>query len=312
MAENLGPDIPPSLYYAMGVQYTENFGRDEQPYLYNGKEFIEAHGLNEYDSQARMYYAPIMRTTTMDPLAENYYHISPYAWCGNNPVNAIDLNGMDTVEVTYNAETDYWDLGEPTISEGDDVVYVTDQEGNRTEYLFSEGEYGERAIFLNLENTREGEDGYVLGVYHVSGAKEGGTGFYVTPGGKASNEENSGRRIIEGTYPIIAPHETAEWRYPGVGGKAVERGSRFHYGGSNPRPWSKGCFILFPNYKIEGGRLSVDLELSKVAAINFAHLMGGVGAINYQFTDKKGNVKNRIGVSWYPYGISNKLVLKSR
>lgn len=219
---------------------------------------------------------------------------------------------MDTVEVTYNAETDYWDLGEPTISEGDDVVYVTDQEGNRTEYLFSEGEYGERAIFLNLENTGEGEDGYVLGVYHVSGAKEGGTGFYVTPGGKASNEEKSGRRISEGTYPIIAPYETAEWRYPGVGGKAVERGSRFHYGGSNPRPWSKGCFILFPNYKIEGGRLSVDLELSKVAAINFAHLMGGVGAINYQFTDKKGNVKNRIGVSWYPYGISNKLVLKSR
>ncbi|MCR4663818.1 MAG: hypothetical protein K5660_00445, partial [Paludibacteraceae bacterium] len=53
MAENLGPDVPPSLYYAMGVQYTENFSRDEQPYLYNGKEFIEVHGLNEYDSQAR-------------------------------------------------------------------------------------------------------------------------------------------------------------------------------------------------------------------------------------------------------------------
>lgn len=30
MAEDLGPDVPPSLYYAMGVQYTENFGRDEQ------------------------------------------------------------------------------------------------------------------------------------------------------------------------------------------------------------------------------------------------------------------------------------------
>ena len=93
MAENLGPDVPPSLYYAMGVQYTENFGRDEQPYLYNGKEFVEVHGLNEYDSQARMYYATIMRTTTMDPLAENYYHISPYAWCGNNPINYIDLHG---------------------------------------------------------------------------------------------------------------------------------------------------------------------------------------------------------------------------
>ena len=105
MAENLGPDVPPSLYYAMGVQYTENFGRDEQPYLYNGKEFVEVHGLNEYDSQARMYYATIMRTTTMDPLAENYYHISPYAWCGNNPIKFVDPDGQDTLH--FDAKGDY-------------------------------------------------------------------------------------------------------------------------------------------------------------------------------------------------------------
>ena len=100
MAENLGPDVPPSLYHAMGVQYTENFGRDEQPYLYNGKEFLEVHGLNEYDSQARMYYATIMRTTTIDPYAENYYHISPYAWCGNNPICNVDVTGMKYKVVT--------------------------------------------------------------------------------------------------------------------------------------------------------------------------------------------------------------------
>ena len=82
-----------TVYYASGVPMESSFGRDEQPYLYNGKEFIEAHGLNEYDSQARMYYATIMRTTTMDPLAEKYYHISPYAWCGNDPINMIDVDG---------------------------------------------------------------------------------------------------------------------------------------------------------------------------------------------------------------------------
>ena len=93
MAQNLGPDVAPSYYNALGLQYTENFGRGEQPYLYNGKEFIEAHGLNEYDSEARWYYPTIMRTTTMDPMAEKYYHISPYAWCGNNPINVIDVHG---------------------------------------------------------------------------------------------------------------------------------------------------------------------------------------------------------------------------
>jgi hypothetical protein len=30
---------------------------------------------------------------TVDPLAERYYSISPYAWCGNNPIRYIDLNG---------------------------------------------------------------------------------------------------------------------------------------------------------------------------------------------------------------------------
>lgn len=29
----------------------------------------------------------------MDPLAEKYYSISPYAYCLNNPIRFIDYNG---------------------------------------------------------------------------------------------------------------------------------------------------------------------------------------------------------------------------
>lgn len=79
---------------ALGIQYTKNFGRGKQPYKYNGKEFVEIHGLDEYDSKARWYYPTIVRTTTMDPLAEKYYHISPYAWCGNNPIRKVDEDGQ--------------------------------------------------------------------------------------------------------------------------------------------------------------------------------------------------------------------------
>ena len=102
MMESKG--ITEKYYMAKGAQPNQNFGRDEQPYLYNGKEFIEAHGLNEYDSQARRYYATIMRTTTMDPHAEDYYQLSPYSWCGNNPINAIDPTGMDSVYVNDQSE----------------------------------------------------------------------------------------------------------------------------------------------------------------------------------------------------------------
>ena len=47
--------VQKTLYYASGVPMAQSTGRDAQPYLYNGKEFVGVHGLNEYDSKARWY-----------------------------------------------------------------------------------------------------------------------------------------------------------------------------------------------------------------------------------------------------------------
>jgi RHS repeat-associated protein len=80
-------------YYPSGLPWAEAAGSSEQPWKYNGKEFVEMHGLDEYDSKARWYYPAICRTTTMDPLAETYYPTSPYAWCGNNTIIFTDANG---------------------------------------------------------------------------------------------------------------------------------------------------------------------------------------------------------------------------
>ena len=52
------------------------------------------HGLNLYDYSARYYQPAIGRFTTVDPLAEKYYSISPYAYCLNNPLKYIDPTGM--------------------------------------------------------------------------------------------------------------------------------------------------------------------------------------------------------------------------
>ena len=80
-------------YFPYGYLYGESTNSGVQPYKYNGKEFDMMHGLHWYDYGARHYDPCIMRFTTMDPMCEKYYHLSPYAYCGNNPINAVDMKG---------------------------------------------------------------------------------------------------------------------------------------------------------------------------------------------------------------------------
>lgn len=86
-------------YYPFGMEFGESAESQTklnyQNYLAGGKEFDRKFEMNTYDFGARTYDASIGRWTTMDPLAEKYYSISPYAYCGNNPVMFVDPNGMD-------------------------------------------------------------------------------------------------------------------------------------------------------------------------------------------------------------------------
>ena len=60
------------------------------------------HGLNTYDYGARQYDPILARWDRVDPLAEKYYSISPYAYCANSPVNRIDPDGR-AVETLWDA-----------------------------------------------------------------------------------------------------------------------------------------------------------------------------------------------------------------
>lgn len=90
-------------YYPFGGVFDDaSTGQSLQPYKYNGKELDRMHGLDTYDYGARQYYAPAMRWDRVDPLAEKYYHISPYVYCADNPVSAIDFEGKIKVELFDN------------------------------------------------------------------------------------------------------------------------------------------------------------------------------------------------------------------
>lgn len=51
------------------------------------------HGLNTYDYGARQYSPILPMWDRVDPLAEKYYNVSPYAYCMNDPVNYVDPDG---------------------------------------------------------------------------------------------------------------------------------------------------------------------------------------------------------------------------
>lgn len=80
-------------YYPFGGLFGESTGGTSQRYKYNGKEFDRTNGVDWYDYGARHMSPDVGRFTTIDPMAEKYYSISPYAYCANNPVKYIDLRG---------------------------------------------------------------------------------------------------------------------------------------------------------------------------------------------------------------------------
>ncbi len=81
-------------YYPYGGLMAESTNWNTQWYKYNGKELDRMHGLDWYDYGARWQDAAIGgRWHAMDPLCEKFYGVTPYAYCGNSPINSVDPDG---------------------------------------------------------------------------------------------------------------------------------------------------------------------------------------------------------------------------
>ena len=92
-------------YYPFGGAFAST--SNVQPYKYNGKELDSKKGLNWYDYGARHYDAVLGRFITVDALYDKHFKVSPYVYCGNEPVGRIDPDGNDwRVQTHYNRETD--------------------------------------------------------------------------------------------------------------------------------------------------------------------------------------------------------------
>ena len=89
-------------YYPFGLMYEGPFYAQVGPvneYTYNGKRFHREGDLNWYDYGFRFYDATIARFPSLDPIADDFAHVTPYNYAENNPASGIDLYGLQYIPV---------------------------------------------------------------------------------------------------------------------------------------------------------------------------------------------------------------------
>jgi len=146
-----------------------------------------------------------MRFTTPDPLAEKYYSISPYAYCGNNPVMRIDPNGKDIWEINNQGKiiNRIKDKTQDTfymVAKDDDGNYqrtfTIDKEGNKT-YNSISFEYGTVESQRTLTFSPDGKDVKSYDIYKVRG-DENSTKLFEFMATNTSVEWSQAKTGIEG------------------------------------------------------------------------------------------------------------------
>ncbi len=241
---------------------------------------------------------------SVDPLADKYPSISPYAYCAWNPVRLVDPNGMDTLNVTYNNTTKKWDIGTPILAQGNDVINVTKGDGTTGSVVFSEGDYGKRICNVTLEDNGQ----QTLSVFMLS--REGVAGYAVEPTGVADNSKSykaDGVIVpIECGIYSIGTVEGPKWNgWPELYNETLAkgRGVAMHYAWSKTkdarhqgclpaRDWSTKCAVVSSSYTLNlNGVVLYDGNQSKAMAQKVAIYCGATG-----FKPRPGQYDQCIGI----------------
>ena len=119
-------------------------GDTSHPFRFTGKELDRQNTLNMYDFGARMFdVAGVPMWTSVDPLAEKYYNVSPYSYCAGNPVMLVDPDGKST-KVKALEDGTYAVIG-GDVNDKDRNIYVYTQDEN--------GDYSVKGESIGLSAT---------------------------------------------------------------------------------------------------------------------------------------------------------------
>ena len=205
-AGTTGTVVQQTEYYPSGTAYVEGTGAGVQPFKFTGKELILMHGLNWQDYGARWLDNVRMQWTTMDPMAEKYYGVSPYAYVNNNLINKIDPIGLTDYDVQNSTGN---------ISVAPDLQFIIENIIVKIYYTLPKSNPGESDTFFatNDKGERTG-DSYTV--------KEG-VQMRSFKGSRKSAENNSivpfradelivpNNKEGKGLFEFMADHTNVEW-----------------------------------------------------------------------------------------------------
>ena len=157
-------------YYPFGALFGESAGSNRQRYKYNGKELERLLALDWYDYGARWYDPVLARWHTVDPLAEKYPDISPYVYCLNNPVNAIDPDGKRVWVFATKLPSEKWGAVFSFATHTFVVVQTSDGKIHRFEYGPQGDPLSGFSILRQFYYDKSGHavDSYMKGIYDNS------------------------------------------------------------------------------------------------------------------------------------------------
>lgn len=207
VATGSGTIVQRNHYYPFGMTLGEITAseQDKQSYKYNGKELDRKNGLNLYDYSARYMEPALGRFTTLDPMAEKYYSISPYAYCVNNPMRYVDPTGMspEDDERRKAENRNFWeDITQIFHQLVEGFVYTI---GFHTQQMYSENQAVQEDANQRRENTIEA----------LHSINE--TLLSAVPGGEITYKALNDREISNGDYAWATVELTPIGKFKGIG-----------------------------------------------------------------------------------------------
>lgn len=146
---------------------------------YTGKELDRLLALDWYDYGARWYDPVLARWHVIDPMAEEYSGVTPFAYCLNNAVRWVDIKGLHPGDKFFTPDAAAFNFGmiynyksiKDRVEKGSLIYSYTDDSG-RTWYSYNEPNSSTKDSVRPNTKIPKGSKAYAIVHTHASYSEE--------------------------------------------------------------------------------------------------------------------------------------------